>query len=102
MLRSIWYVATRGSVFFWRTSFAAIPIPIRSSELKSSSASSCVILIDNSVPQSRPRLTPDIPDRSCAQHLLAAPRRTLPSIPYDGGPLVPAPQEKPPPCPDRD
>src|ERR1700733_1276194 len=42
MLRSIWYVATRGSVFARRTSFAAIPIPIKSSELKSSSASCCV------------------------------------------------------------
>src|SRR3984957_16839435 len=43
MLRSIWYVATRGSVFARRTSFAAMPMPIRSSELKSSSASCCVM-----------------------------------------------------------
>src|ERR1700722_20984694 len=39
MLLSSWLVATRGSVFFRRTWFAAMPIPIKSSELKRSSAS---------------------------------------------------------------
>src|SRR3981189_3269115 len=42
MLRSIWYVATRGSVFLRRTSIAAMPMPIRSSERNRSSASCCV------------------------------------------------------------
>src|ERR1017187_2992176 len=41
MLRSIWYVVTRGSVFLRRTSIAAMPMPIRSSERNRSSASCC-------------------------------------------------------------
>src|SRR5579864_3599944 len=53
MLRSIWYVAIRGSVFLRRTSFAAMPMPIRSSELKRSSASCGVRLIASSLTQSR-------------------------------------------------
>src|SRR5579864_9232517 len=53
MLRSIWYVATRGSVFLRRTSIAAMPMPTRSSERNRSSASCCVSPIAN------PSLIPD-------------------------------------------